>query len=467
MKRYTTLVILLFAFLFTSAQVQYTINYRDSSSSTIQVTIEPETALKAPLSFVMPRSIPGTYGITLYDQFVHKLTAVTANGERVAMVKDASDAPRWYVNDNSKVIARIEYEVDLNRMERKMAPADASIIRSGFAGLLNYSILGWIDGTQLLPVKCTVNTFENWPVFSSHFPSTQPGKGSYAFVIDNYYTLADGQLFLGPRFHIKEFAAVVPLYIVSYSQTQDEFLDDYGWQGTYSMGILNDYFGEVPFKNYTIFLRSAIPAEPGNAPPFGMEHLQSSTFFGDVSAIRKTAMSPEDRIRTMPTFLHHMGHSFIPLRCYGDAYRPFALEIAPIINNIWFNEGFMWFLPYDTLHLAMMKTRFDKNVYNTAPAIKNMTLQQLSQTASTQYAVDFRLGQGIYSRGALMALEMNAWLKEQSGGKKSMKDVLRYLYQWSKKNRRPFTLEEFPTLISQACGIDLRKIYDKWQLPIE
>ena len=352
-------------------------------------------------------------------------------------------------------------------MERKMAPSDASIIRSGFAGLLNYSIMGWIDGIQLQPAQCTVNTFEGWPVFSSHTPSTQPGKGSYSFAADKYYTLADGQLFLGPRFRVKEFAAVVPLYIVSYAQTQDEYLDDYGWQGTYSMGILKDYFGEVPFKNYTIFLRNAIPAEPGNAPPFGMEHLQSSTFFGDVSAIRKTAMSPEDRIRTLPTFLHHMGHSFIPLRCYGDAYRPFALEIPPIINNIWFNEGFMWFLPYDTLHLARLKTRFDNSVYNTAPEIKKMTLQQLSQTASTIYAVDFRLGTGIYSRGALMALEMNIYLKEHSGGKKSMKEVLRYLYQWSKENKRAFTMEEFPDLISKACGIDLRKIYDKWQLPID
>ncbi len=466
MKFYSA-IFLLFVSFCAHAQVKYTITYLDSSSSNIQVTIKPASSQKAPLSFVMPRSIPGTYGITLYDQFIRKLTAVTSDGERVPMVKDAGDAPRWYMNDTGKTITYIAYEIDLNRMERKMAPSDASIIRSGFAGLLNYSILGWIDGTQLQPAECQVKTFDTWPVFSSHTPATQPGKGSIQFVADNYYTLADGQLFLGPRFRVKAFAAVVPLYIVSYAQTEEEYLDDYGWQGTYSMAILNDYFGEVPFKNYTIFLRSAIPAEPGNAPPFGMEHLQSSTFFGDVSAIRKTAMSEEQKIRTLPTFLHHMGHSFIPLRSYGDAYRPFVQEIAPVINNIWFNEGFMWFLPFDTLKLPAMRTRFENNVYRTSPVIKKMGLQQLSQTASTQYSVDFRLGQGIYSRGALMALEMDTHLKEKSSGKKSMKDVLRYLYQWSKKNKRPFTLEEFPTLISQACGIDLGKIYDKWQLSIE
>ncbi len=178
-------------------------------------------------------------------------------------------------------------------------------------------------------------------------------------------------------------------------------------------------------------------------------------------------MRKEDVVKTIPTYLHHMGHAFIPLRCYGDTYRPHVLEIPPVINNIWFNEGFMWFLPYDTLHIERMKNNFYNNVYNTSAIIKKMSLQELSQSASTMYATDFRLGLAVYSRGALMAVEMNNYLKEKTGGKKSMKDVLRYLYNWSKENKRPFTMEELPVLINKACGIDLTAIYKKWQLPIE
>ena len=57
-----------------------------------------------------------------------------------------------------------------------------------------------------------------------------------------------------------------------------------------------------------------------------------------------------------------------------------------------------------------------------------MNLQELSQTASTLYGLDFRIGRSVFSRGALMAIEMNNYLKERSDGKKSMRDVLRYLY---------------------------------------
>jgi hypothetical protein len=201
--------------------------------------------------------------------------------------------------------------------------------------------------------------------------------------------------------------------------------------------------------------------------PFGMEHMQSSTFFGDTTGLRVKAMSEQEIKQTMATYLHHMGHAFIPLRCYGDAYRPTVKEIPPIINNIWFNEGFMWFVPYEELKLERMKSRFDANTYGADGLINKMNLQELSRQASLMYSEDFRLGMAVYSRGALMAIEMNNYLKEKTGGNKSIKTVLRYLYYWSKKNNRAFTMEEFPSLINEACGIDLSAIYNKWLLPIE
>lgn len=114
-----------------------------------------------------------------------------------------------------------------------------------------------------------------------------------------------------------------------------------------------------------------------------------------------------------------------------------------------------------------MKNSFYSDVFKTSALIKKMSLQQLSQIASTMYGIDFRLGAAVFSRGAMMAIEMNNYIKEKTKGKKSMRNVMRYLYNWSKENHRPFTMEEFPVLISEAVGVDLNKIYDKWQLPVD
>jgi predicted metalloprotease with PDZ domain len=467
MKYFISLVSISVISLTVSSQLNYTLTYKDSTSDVLKVSIEPSFLLVAPVSFIMPRSVPGTYGISFYDHFIMNIYAINDRGEKVTMIKNETDAPRWVCADPGKQITRIEYEVDLNRMERKSQPSDASIIRPGFAGILNYSVFGWIEGTEKQNVQCSVNTYANWSIFSTNHPTTQLAKETLVIKTESYNTLADGQIFMGTNFRVKEFKGITPLFVASYCQTENEWLDDYGLQGTMSMNILKDYFGELPFQHYSLMLIKSLPLDPGNYPPFGMEHLNSSTYFGDTTGLRRSAMTPDDVKRTMPTFLHHMGHSLIPLRCYGDTYRPYVQEIPPIINNIWFNEGFMWFLPYDELKLPRMKINFDNSVYNTSSEIKKLSLQQLSQAASTMYSADFRLGRGVYSRGALMAIEMNNYLKEKTNGKKSMKDVFRYLYQWSKMNNRPFTMVEFPSLINKACNIDLSSIYKKWQLPIE
>lgn len=450
-----------------SAQLTYSVVYTDSLSSRLKIAIHLSKEKKGLINFIMPRSVPGAYSVIHYDRFIEDLYAVDNEGKKLLMQKNSDDAPRWYCTDTTKAITRIEYEINLKKMEMRLDPTDASIARSGFAGLLNYSIFGWIEGTEQEPVQCSVQTFDQWPIFTTNQPVEQMAKGLLTFKTDNYYTLADGQLFMGPQFRVKAFKGVVPLFIVSYCQTGNEYLDDYGKQGIMSLNILNNYFGELPFKQYSILLRKALPLEPGSVPPFGMEHLQSSTFFGDTSGLRVQAMTEEEVISTLPTYLHHMGHAFLPLRCYGDTYRPHVKEIPPIIKNIWFNEGFMWFIPFEELKAERWQKLFFNNTYKTHAQIKNMSLQELSQEASLMYAADFRLGKAVYSRGAMMAIEMNNYLKEKTNGKKSMRDVIRYLYNWSKENKRPFTMGEFPVLINKACNVDLSNIYKKWQMPVE
>jgi hypothetical protein len=63
-----------------------------------------------------------------------------------------------------------------------------------------------------------------------------------------------------------------------------------------------------------------------------------------------------------------------------------------VIHNIWFNEGFIWYIVFDTLKQKSWLNYFQQVVYNGSPLLKALSLQQLSEAASTQYAEDFRLG---------------------------------------------------------------------------
>jgi predicted metalloprotease with PDZ domain len=458
---------LLFMGIVLHAQVHYTLSYKDSSSRRIAVSIEPDTPLTTPVSFVMPRSVPGNYGIVKYDAFVEGLVAICTDGKSRPFIKSSAGAPRWRLTDSNVIVKSIDYAVNLQKMDESIhAASDKSITRKDFAGLLNYSVLGWVDDLDRQPVRFTVTSFPSWPIFSTLVPSVDPAKGRLELSAADYYSLADAQTFIGPAFRVKEYKGLVPLYVADYTEVGQEFLDDYGWQETTSMSILKDYFGELPFDKYTVLFCNVVPRPDDEPGSFGMEHLQSSTFFGDTGQVRTGKLPEKELWLRMPTYLHHMAHSFIPLRCYGDAYRPYVQEIPPVINNIWFNEGFMWYIVYDTLKQQEWLDYFERVVYSGPPNIRQLSLAQLSQTASTQYAEDFRLGMAVYSRGALMAKEINDYVRKQTGGKESMRTIYRWLYEWSVKNRRPFSLGEFPGLLQAATGVDVSAICAKWQAPV-
>ena len=414
----------------------------------------------------MPRSIPGYYAEIAFDRYVSTVKAVAEDGMEYTMVKD-DFSPRWKL-PKKLVIRGLSYEVDLKKMEREeLFATDYSLTRPGFAGILNYSVFGWINGTEHQPVSCSVETFAGWPVYSTIAPKEKPANGSYQFSCPDYFHLADGQTYLGPSFQVKKFEAPVPLFVVSYSEKAKEYIDEIGLRGILSMTILKDYFGSVPFQHYTISKISSVFPDSLHKGGFAMEHFNSLTIGGNE---RSAIVAPGDsttRLQNSFGVLHHMAHAYLPLRSYGDRYLPQVQEIPPIIKNIWFNEGFIWFLCYDTIKSQSIWNRIYNNSYNADDVIRRMPLIYLSETGSTLYVKDLRIGMALYSRGAMMAYELDKMIKEKTGGKKSMKQVFRYLFEWSQKNKRAFTMEEFPGLVQKASGVDVLAVYQKWLQPVK
>ncbi len=71
-----------------------------------------------------------------------------------------------------------------------------------------------------------------------------------------------------------------------------------------------------------------------------MEHLDSATFYLAKDAGLTASSSESDRARVLYNFAHHFAHAWIPKRSYGKGYYPFTWELAPVLDTIWFSEGF-------------------------------------------------------------------------------------------------------------------------------
>ena len=312
------------------------------------------------------------------------------------------------------------------------------------------------------PVEITLQFPDDWPVFSTLKPSDILQKGTDKYDVTNYALLADAQFLAGKDLNIHKVKnAPIPLFIALYSETEAD-IEEAGRRALRALNKLNDYFGYIPMPHYTVCYEFLKPVSDRHEYGFNMEHLNSMTSSMAVSKAIKR-FNPNAKIGSA---IHHIAHSWIPLRSYGTGYRPFNWQVAPLIETIWLNEGFIWYVTYTAVLKDASKTGFYHEILRNAPGfIRNKNLRELSMLGSTQYSLDFRIGKNLIARGALMAAEMDAEIRKETHGKKSFRDALLGLLEWTKHNNRAFDYDEIEPIMSEATGVNLNEIWKKWQKP--
>jgi len=442
----------------------YTLRCPVPGSSTIQLRIDFPTAASAPRMLVIPRAVPMGYGEEPYDRFVSNVRAFDAEGKPLEVGR--GEGPRWSVGR----AARVEYEVNLARMEQEIPEGtDSSRVRQGYMSVLGYSVFGFFAGEEEHAIELHVEAPKGWQVFSTLAPAGGPLRAG------NFYALADSQILMGPDARITpvHYAGEneAPLTLAYYSETPVD-AERLARLSSEALSAMQNYFdgpAPPPFHHYTVFLEFLKPLSKEHGYGFAMEHLES--FHAAMSAAdADPANFPDGRLRYH--IAHHVAHAWIPKRCYGEGYFPFQWDAAAKIDTIWFSEGFAQYAAIVALagseedRQRMLDRRFRSVLREAAPELRRMPLRELSLRASTEYARDFRIGQLTFSRGGLMAAEMDDRIRKETRGQKSLRDALRHLVAWSAQNRRAFKVQEVPVRFREATGVETRDILEKWLVPM-
>jgi predicted metalloprotease with PDZ domain len=452
--------------------VSYRFSYSRAGSATADVELSWPTPLSANGVLVMPRAIPMGYGEQHYDRFVADVRAFTADGR--ALTAERQEGPRWQLPGGT---ARVTYRVDLKRMEQEVLGAsDSSRVRDGYLGALGYSVFAYVDGLETRSARLRVEGPDGWPIFSTLAARWPVASSPIDAAAADFYALADSQIVMGPQAIFRRLTETpAPLYLAAYAEGPVD-LDRVGRLATTAFQRVADYFGTVPFRHYTMHQELLTPISPRHNYGMSMEHLDSSTYYLAASGGLTAASTPDDDARVLYNFAHHVSHSWVPKRAYGHGYFPFQWELAPVLDSIWFAEGFGQYAAIMAIAPAMpdpaayrngmLTRRFQANL-DTAPAfLKKLTLIELSRVASTRYSEDFRTGRLVFSRGGLMAADLDDLIRRESKGAKSMRDAFRHLVAWSVREKRAFTIDELPVLIQQATGVPVATVFERWLAPM-
>lgn len=438
--------------------IRYSMTLKADGRLKIEITeirVESEN-----VRFIIPRSAPGTYEITDYSLFIEDIYCFVSESDSVQGSKGLGS---YFVFRTDEPISRIRYQVNLKKMEETLLGSFASSkLRSGYAGILGYSVFGFCDGYENNPISLTVVSVNDWPIFTTLDPIAGQQSGPVHFEAENYSLLVDAQYLLGGDVQIKEVRnSSIPLFAAVYSETKVD-LDEVSRRANKTLEVLENYFGFVPMPYYTFCLEYFVPRSNHHDYGFSMEHMNSMTASMDTSKAIM-AYEPEANIGS---WVHHMAHSWIPLRSYGVGYRPFEWQTAPIIETIWLNEGFIWYIMTQALNQPERMNYFKRVIRNAPDYIAAKSLKELSSLGSTQYSSDFDIGRNLFSRGALMAAEMDIEIQKNTKGELSFKDALAGLMKWTEANRRGFTYDEIETILSSSTDTDLSTIWTKWQGPM-
>ena len=453
--------------------VSYRFVYAQSGATTVQIELSLPTPLTSPGVLVMPRAIPMGYGEQRYDAFVRDVRALSA--DKRELNAERQEGPRWSL---PPATARVSYAVDLKRMEQEVLGAsDSSRVRDGYLGVLGYSVFGFVDGFETRPARLRIDAPAQWPVFATVTAQWPVPLGNIVNAeARDFYELADGQIVMGPRATFRRLAETpAPLYLAAYTEG-DVDLDRVGRLATTAYQRVADYFGTVPFRHYTMHQELLTPISPQHNYGMSMEHLDSSTYYLAASGGLTSAATPDDEARVLYNFAHHISHSWVPKRSYGPGYFPFQWELAPVLDSIWFAEGFGQYAAIMAIAPAMpdpaayrkgmLARRFQANIDSAPSFLRKLSLIELSRVASTRYSEDFRTGRLLFSRGGLLAAEVDDVVQRESKGAKSMRDALRYLVAWTARERRAFRIDELPAIIQQATGVPVAAVFERWLAPM-
>ena len=452
----------------------YRVEYSTARSGRVHVAIAPAKTLKGPLTLVIPRAIPSGYAQQFYDRYVEDVKATSSAGSPLKTERE--EGPRWRVGGSDAEVAQVEYDVDVTRLEREIVQAsDTSKVRPEYVGLLGYTFLGYLEGMENMPIRLDVNGPKGWPIFTTLAPKLPVDNTRTSGEAKDFYALADSQIAMGPKLEVRRLDAPLPLFLIAYAELETD-LKRHGEVFADAFRKVLAYFGEAPFAHYTAYIEILKPLSEQHEYGFSMEHLDSSTYFLGVDRAITSSTTPEQMERDRFNFAHHVSHSWIPKKVYGTGYLPFNWELAPQIETIWFNEGFARYVAIEALADPLPEKEgrefrkrqlegYRKTLDAMPEFIRAMPLTELSRVASLMYSGDFRTGRTLFTKGVLMAAEMDERIRERTGGKKRLRDSLRAMVKWGQQSRRAFQIDELPALISRPVGVgerEIGEILERW-----
>jgi predicted metalloprotease with PDZ domain len=452
----------------------YDISYRlamsHPASHLFEVTINvqvPAAERAAYIDFQIPMWQPGRYSIADFAKNVQEFEA-RSGPTPISWTK--IDDQTWRVQRGSNTGVTIAYKIFGNDLSGTYAQLDI-----GHGNYTGGELFMYIVGHKPDPVQLRIDPPPNWNVINGR--SERPNQLEWRY--PNYELMIDNPTEIGPDWTVDEFKVQGKTYrVVVHSR---------GTEGGRRPSLVRDIqkiveaettmWGPPEFDTYTFMIHFAADDRSGD----GMEHLVSTQIIEP--GILAERGSYDDTVRTVA---HEFFHVWNVKRLRPIELGPWDWTKPAATRALWIAEGFTQYYGVMMYHRAGFQDSPSllNSLAGTIGTIENSPASKLMSAEASSMAAPFidaalhrqrtnlpNTSLSYYLKGELIALNLDLLIREKTGGRKSLDDVMRKAYEDFYLNSpnatyylrgRGYTIEDFAGVVSLVAGADMSDFFAKY-----
>ena len=410
-------------------QLEYQLRIGQSSEHLADVEIDARGVTSPTLDFAMPAWSPGRYAIYDFAKNVQDFAATDGAGH--PLKGSQPDKETWQVETGGATEVRVRYRVFANDLNGSFSQIDST-----HANLNGASMFMYIAGHKPDPIHLAVTAPAGWKLVSGY--ALDPEQRS--FEAPNYDRLIDTPLEISPNVTWEQFTDHGKAFRVA--------VHDYGTDEDRRAALVKKLADGVrkivavdmammpapDFDHYTFIFHFA----PDIAAGDGMEHLNSTQI------IMSELLSGEGIDDALLDAAHEFFHTWNVKRLRPAALGPFDYTKEDYTKSLWFAEGITTYYSYVALRRAGIWSELDFRNHlggeirtlESEPGRKLMSAESSSfhawfydrspQMQETNFA---NTTISYYNKGALLGMLLDLEIRARTGGRKSLDDVMRLMYQ--------------------------------------
>jgi predicted metalloprotease with PDZ domain len=439
----------------TKPEINFTVSMSKPWTHMLEVEMKMDwDQIPAKVELKMPVWTPGSYLVREYARHVQQFTALDGSGNVLDWKKISKNT--WEIETKGSQTIRIGYQVYANELTVR-----TNELNSEHAFFTPAALLMFPKGQLSAPSLITVKPYGNWKIATGLSEISSGAEQIRTYRAPNFDILYDSP-FEVSDFVEKKFTAQGKPHRYIFSGDGNYDADKIAADTIKIIDESVKIFGELPYDNYTFIVNLR-----GGG---GLEHLNSTALQWN-----RFGFKPDARYKS---FLGLVAHEYFHLwnvkRIRPDALGPFDYENENYTKSLWVAEGGTEYFSNLLVQRAGITT--DKELLgNLAKAFQALqetpgrfetSLEDASFNAWIKYyrqdenSVNNQIS--YYDKGEIVNFLLDAKIRSDSNGAKSLDDVIRYLNKSFSKLEKNYSPADFQSAAEMMSGASLESFFDKY-----